>query len=476
MKNTILLFAIVFTFLFNSCKSNSSSKDNRPKPNVVFFLVDDMGWTDASVFGSDLYQTPNIDQLVSDGMSFTNAYASCTVCSPTRASIMTGKYPARLYVTDWIEGHEKPYAKLKIPEWNQKLDLDEVTLAEMFQKNGYKTVHLGKWHLGEDAKYWPENQGFDKNIAGFSAGSPKADGGKGYFSPYNNPRLSDGEKGEYLTDRLAKEAVAYIQKHKKEPFFMNLWLYNVHMPLQAKKEVVQKYKALVKKGMTHQNATYAAMIEHMDTALGTVVKALKENGLEENTILVFHSDNGGHLLPTKNTPLKSGKGDVYEGGVRVPLIFKWPNKIKAGVVTETVAISADVFPSLMGLTNSFVKSPRNIDGVDLSPLLLNKGVVKRDAVYWHYPHYHPGGAKPYSAIRKGDWKLIQVFEHDTLELYNLKTDIGETTNLATKYPEKTEELVKDLETWRKSVNAQMPTVNKDYNPEKNFFKKKRKKH
>lgn len=469
MKKWNVFLFVVFLCTVGFCQSL------KKQPNVILFLVDDLGWTDASCFGSDLYQTPNIDKLATEGMRFSNGYASCTVCSPTRASIITGKYPARLHLTDWIEGHQRPYAKLKVPKWNQKLDLKEVTMAEMFQKNGYKTIHLGKWHLGEDAKYWPEHQGFDVNIGGFSAGSPKADGGYGYFSPYNNPRMENGTKGEYLTERLAKEAVGFIKKNKNHPFFMNLWLYNVHMPLQAKQTLIDKYKSLVKKGMTHQNATYAAMVEHMDTALGSVMKVLKDTGLEENTILVFHSDNGGHLKPTSNKPLRSGKGDFYEGGVRVPLIFKWPNQIKAGAVSKELAISADLMPTLLGLVNNQKELPKDIDGVDLSPVLLRNKSVNREAIYWHYPHYHLGGAEPYSAIRKGDWKLIQLYENNALQLYNLKEDIGETKNLIDENPKKAKELLAALNAWKIKVNAQMPTLNPNYNKAKDQFVSNKKK-
>ncbi|MGY6649521.1 sulfatase [Wenyingzhuangia sp. IMCC45574] len=460
MKKMKACFWYVLLFGFFTIQSQ-----NR-RPNVILFLVDDMGWTDASCFGSDLYKTPNLDRLVSEGTHFSNGYASSNVCSPTRASIMTGKYPARLHVTDWIEGHKQPYAKMKVPNWNQKLDLEEVTLAEMFQKNGYKTIHLGKWHLGEDPKYWPENQGFDMNIGGFSAGSPKADGGKGYFSPYNNPRLKDGEKNEYLTDRLATEAVSFIEKNKTEPFFMNLWLYNVHLPLQAKPKVVAKYKRLIKAGMKHNNAIYAAMITHMDDALGKVMTSLKENGLEEDTIIVFHSDNGGHLKPTTNVPLRSGKGSVYEGGVRVPLIFKWKDKIKKGCVSKDLAISADIMPTLLGLIENENSLPKGIDGMDLSSVLLEGKKSKRKTLYWHYPHYHKGGAKPYSAIRKGDWKLIHIYEEDNLQLYNLKSDLGETLNLALKEPKKAKELLADLNKWRKNVKVQVPTINPNYDAAK----------
>lgn len=464
---------LLFIILFSSCNNQfKKEKETVSKPNVVLFLVDDMGWTDAGVYGSDLYQTPNIDKMAAEGMLFTDGYAACTVCSPTRSSIMTGKYPANTNTTDWITGHNKPFAKMQIPEWNKKLDTEEYTLAEAFKEQGYRTIHIGKWHLGEDQKYWPENQGFDVNVGGHSGGSPKANGGNGYFSPYNNPRLKDGNDGEYLTERLSSEAVKFIKENKDSTFFMNFWLYNVHTPLQAKQEKIKKYKGLVNDSMYHINPIYSAMVEHMDDALGEVINALKENGLEDNTIVVFHSDNGGlkgnfengRKKVTDNYPLRSGKGDMYEGGVRVPLIFKWPEKIKKGTINNTPAISPDLYPTLLALTGQELRS--KVDGIDLSPILLGEGIVERDAIYWHYPHYHLEGAKPYSAIRKGDWKLIQVFEHEDLELYNLKDDIGETNNLALTNKEKVIELMLDLNTWRTKVGAQFPVVNLNYDIEK----------
>ncbi|GGZ84304.1 sulfatase [Algibacter mikhailovii] len=470
-----LVLACFYSLVFFCCKNEKRelSKEQTKRPNVILFLVDDMGWTDSGVYGSDLYKTPNIDKLASQGMMFTDGYAACTVCSPTRASIMTGKYPATINVTDWIKGHNKPYAKMQIPDWNMKLDLEEKTLPEELNKRGYKTAHIGKWHLGEDEKFWPKNQGFDVNIGGHSGGSPKANGGGGYFSPYNNPRLENGIEGEYLTNRLADEAVKYINQNKDSAFFLNFWLYNVHTPLQANASKIEKYKRLVNDSLHHSNAVYAAMVEHMDDALGSVMQALKDNALEENTIIIFNSDNGGlrgnfenrRIKVTDNYPLRSGKGDIYEGGVRVPLIFKWPKRIEAGTSSNTPEISADLFPTILGLIDDGEKNDFQFDGVDLSPVLLDKGEVNRPAIFWHYPHYHLEGAKPYSAIRKGDWKLIQVFENDKLELYNLKDDIGENKNLVDLYPEKTNELFGDLNAWRTKTAAQLPSKNLNYDAE-----------
>lgn len=450
-----------------------ASCSNPKKPNIILFVVDDMGWTDVACFGSDLHETPNIDKLASSGMKFTNAYASCTVCSPTRASIMTGKYPARLHCTDWIDGHKKPFAKMKIPNWTMYLDLDEVTLAEALKADGYNTIHLGKWHLGEDEKYWPTNQGFDVNIGGYSAGGPKGVG-KPYFSPYGNPRMTDGPEGEYLTERLANDAVSYIDNvnDKEEPFFMNFWFYNVHGPHFAKEEKVEKYKGKVNLGAQHTNPIYAAMVEHVDDAVGKVIQKLKGKGLYNNTIIIFTSDNGGLIgrnrteKITDNTPLRHGKGGIYEGGVRVPFIAVWANKISQGKTNDTPIISADIYPTILGLTGVQGNEIQNrsFDGLDLSETLLANKELKRDAIYWHYPHYHTEGAKPYSAIRKGNWKAIEVFEEDKVELYNLADDIGESNNLADKHPEKLKELMADLNKWRKDVGAQMPTDNPNYNP------------
>ena len=455
-----------------SCSVGGST--DRPRPHVVLFVVDDLGWSDGSAFGSDLYQTPNLDQLVIDGVMFTNAYSACTVCSPSRASLMTGKYPANINCTDWITGHEKPYAKLKVPEWTMFMDTSEYTLAEALSDEGYQTIHLGKWHLGEDEIYWPENQGFDINIGGHAGGSPKAKGGNGYFSPYNNPRLDDGTDGEYLTERLAGEALDYIIAHANDdqPIFMNLWLYNVHTPLQAKADKIEKYMKLVGDTLRHSNPVYAAMVEHMDDALGTVISALKRANMYDNTVIIFTSDNGGLLgnfrklkKPiTDNSPLRSGKGDMYEGGVRVPMVISWPAAIQGGLTNETMIMSIDVFPTIMGLTNTNPQRQTKFDGIDFSGLLTRKENIQREELFWHYPHYHLEGARPYGAIRKGDWKLVETFEENRLELYNLKEDVGESNNLSSIYPDTANLLHDKLMEWRLQMEAQMPVPNPHYEP------------
>lgn len=439
------------------------------KPNVVLIVVDDMGWKDLGVYGSDFHRTPQIDALAKDGVRFTNAYSACTVSSPTRAALMTGKYPAKLHLTDWIEGHKMPKAKLQVPDWTMYLPHSETTLAEVFKANGYATAHIGKWHLGEDEKYWPEHQGFDINIGGWRTGAPTLDkkkGLNGYFVPYGNPRLKDGPAGEYLDERLANEACSYIQQSQSKPFFLNLWFYNVHTPLQAKQDKIDKYKALVDSTKLQKNPTYAAMVEHVDDAVGKVVAQLKSLGLYENTIIIFTSDNGGLISNTKqkvtnNAPLRHGKGERYEGGVRVPLIIKPAQHISSGRTNNTPVMSIDYMPTLIDMAKLKVdkKVMKGIDGVDIKPLLISEtGKLKRKSLYWHYPHYHTEGATPYSAVRNGDWKLIHTIETNSYELFNLKTDISESKNLIDAEPVIAAKLIKELESWKKKMGAQMPVL------------------
>lgn len=441
-------------------------------PNVVLILIDDMGWKDLGVYGSDYHQTPQIDSFAKDAVLFTNGYAACTVSSPTRASIMTGKYPAKLHLTDWIEGWKFPEAKLKVPDWTMFLPLEETTMAEVFKSAGYATAHIGKWHLGEQDKYWPENQGFDINIGGWAKGSPNLNKNtnipNGYFSPYGNPRLKDGPEGEYLTERLAEEACNFIDNHQSAPFFLNLWFYNVHQPLMAKQDKVDKYQALLDTTKLQKNPVYAAMVEHVDDAVGKVISKLKQMGVYDNTIIVFTSDNGGLIgksarKVTNNSPLRKGKGQMYEGGVRVPFIIKNLHQQASGTTNHTPVMSIDLFPTLMDLAGVKVDSTvkNGFDGISLKPLLADKKKqLKRQSIFWHYPHYHSEGATPYSAVRHGDWKLIHIIETNTYELYNLKEDIGETKDLASLYPKVVKQLAKELEKWKKDMNAQMPLVKK----------------
>lgn len=471
MKNIIIHIVILLVlFVQSGCSENKVANQ---KPNVVIFLVDDMGWTDLGCFGSDFYQTPNIDQLASEGIRFTNSYSSCTVCSPSRASVMTGKYPARLHLTDWIEGHNYPWAELEVPDWTMFLDSAEFTMAEAFKKAGYQTAHFGKWHLGEEEKDWPENHGFDINVGGWAKGAPhrnKKLGSNGYFSPYGNPRLEDGQDDEYLTERLTDEACNYIEESSGEPLFLNFWLYNVHKPLQACQDKIDKYEELVDSAKRHKNPIYAAMVEHTDEAIGKVIAKLKEKGLYKNTIILFSSDNGGLIGKTKsevtnNFPLRHGKGEMYEGGVRVPTILYTPKHKLAGKVIDEPVITTDYYPTLMQLAGISFPEVQNQpkDGLSWLPLLDGQKKLNREAIYWHYPHYHQQGAVPYSAIRSGNWKLIENLETNQLELYDLANDIGETYDLAKDIPDVVTSLKKKLDQWRIDVNAQFPHDNPSFN-------------
>ena len=468
--------------LQTSCESlknkNIKTDESGGKLNFVFFLVDDLGWTDVGCYGSTFYETPNIDRLAEQGMRFTDAYAACPVCSPTRASIMTGKYPARLHLTDWIPGHANPTAKLKIPDWTKYLDHGEITLAEAFKSAGYATCHIGKWHLGSE-EYYPEKHGFDRNIAGYHAGAPPT-----YFYPYKGklvygnakaagiPTLEEGIDGEYLTDRLTDEALTFIDSTKNEPFFLYLSHYGVHTPIEEKKEMVEKFTAKIQPGNPQDNPVYAAMIQSVDESVGRVLDKLDEMGIADNTVIIFMSDNGGLIGEgkwtdvTSNLPLRSGKGTPYEGGVREPMIIRWPGVTEPGSICSDIVTSTDFYPTMLEMATIEGDPNQHTDGVSLVPLLRQTGTLDRDAVYWHYPHYHPLGSTPFGSVRTGDYKLIEFYEDSRVELYNLKDDIGEQDNLAEKMPDKADELLSMLDSWRKSVDAQMPVPNPEYKRER----------
>lgn len=439
------------------------------KPNVILLLVDDLGWRDLGFMGSKYYETPNIDKLSRHGVVFSNAYASCAVCSPTRASIQTGKYPARLGITDWIRARfqvsggkitappkfdENEGQKLRTPANPFWMELKENTIAEYLKKSGYFTCHIGKWHLGTD-DYYPEKQGYDLNIAGCDMGQPV-----NYFDPYTNddgvgfPTLPARKKGEYLEDRLADEIDKVIQDHKDQPFFINMCYYAVHTPLMAKQELIDKYKA---KGVTDKqnNPIYAAMLEHLDNSVGRLVGVLERNHLIDNTVIIFTSDNGGLIGSTDNSPLRSGKGFSYEGGIRVPLFVFWKNKIQPGSTCDVPVSSIDWLPTICSVTKTPYPA-KEIDGRDISPLLKGKK-LDQIPLFWHFPHYR-GGDVPYSIIRDGDWKLIKRYEGHEFELFNLKEDISETTDLSAKYPERVAKLNSELKIWLKNVNAKLPEV------------------
>lgn len=441
------------------------------QPNIIFFLVDDMGWRDVGFMGSKYYATPNIDRLAAQGLRFNQAYSACAVCSPTRASIMTGKYPARLHITDWITGEgNKRGARFNIPQWQQSLPVSEESLATALKKAGYATAIAGKWHLGNGASR-PEHHGFDTSIAVNQAGQPAS-----YFAPYGKPGNPSrvpgldedgvGRPNAYLTDRLTQESQKFIVNHHAahpdQPFFLYLAHYAVHAPLQGKPDLVAKYKKRTPDG-GQKNPVYGAMVDSVDQSLGALLATLDQLHLRENTLIVFTSDNGGavHFPATDNSPLRKGKGYAYEGGDRVPLCMSWPGHIPAGENSKPV-ISADFYPTLLAAAG--LKPDHPIDGLDLAPLWNKKGssqpspIETRDALFWHYPHYWHGTAvSPYSVVRVGDWKLIRFYETDRQELYDLKNDPGEHKDLSKEHPEQVKTLGARLDAWLKETGAQMPT-------------------
>ncbi len=461
------------------------------KPNIIFILIDDMGWRDLGCFGSSFYETPNIDKLASEGMVFTAAYAACPVCSPTRASILSGKYPATVGVTDWIDfgGNCHPCrGKLVDVPYLKQLPLSEKSLAKALLEGGYNTWHVGKWHLG-GKPFYPENHGFIRNIGGCSWGHPH----KGYFSPYGIETLKEGPDGEYLSDRLTDEAVDLIKTNDGKPFFLNLWHYTVHTPVQAKPEDVERFEKKakemgldamcpfvegeyfltehkkserVKRRVIQSDPVYAAMIYNLDENIGRLLRALEETGQTENTVIIFTSDNGGlssaGRSPTCNSPLSEGKGWMYEGGVREPLIIKWPEVVKAGSTCDEPVTSPDFYPTILEIADLPLLPDQHVDGVSMLPLLKGANKLQREAIYWHYPHYGNQGGTPGSSVRMGDFKLIEFFEDGRLELYNLKEDIEEENNLADQMPELASKMHNMLIKWRESVEAKIPQPNPDF--------------
>lgn len=455
-----VLVRMICTFLFIASAAHGTAAT---KPNIIFILADDMGWTGVGCFGSPLYDTPHIDRMAREGMKFTVAYSAAPLCSPSRASILTGKYPARLHVTDYIPGENFPNAMMLPPEWTKRLPAGENTIAERLKSAGYATACIGKWHLGQDEAR-PEHYGFDLSVASIGRGSPS-----GYFSPYKNAYLKDGPKGEFLTDRLTDEAVKWIEANREKPFFLYMPHFAVHTPVQAKAEVKERYarKLASNPNPLHKNATYAALTESLDDSVGRILQKLKELKLDERTIVVFTADNGGSIKYTSNSPLRSGKASTYEGGVRVPMVVRWPGTIKPGTICEVPVISPDFYPTFLEIAGAADAAQHVTDGESIVPLLRQSGSLKRQELYWHYPHYNNGNggaASPYTAVRQGDFKLIQFHETGRFELYNLKTDAGETNNLADAQPAKVSLLNGKIEHWRKAVGAQMPLPNPAHDP------------
>jgi len=466
MQFLVVVIIIVTINSVNSCF-------NQQKPNIILIVVDDLGWADLGCYGSTFYETPNIDKLAMDGIRFTDAYAAAANCAPSRACYISGQYTPRhgIYTVNSSERGDSRTRKL-IPVKNKTFLANEnVTIAEVLKSAGYNTISIGKWHLGKD----PIEQGFDINIAGDQRGHPKS-----YFSPYYNKNLSDGADGEHLPDRLTDEAIKFIRDNKTQPFFLYLPYYSVHTPLQARSDLITKYSNKDMSG--HQNnATYAGMIESVDANVGRLVQVLSDLSLEENTLVIFTSDNGGVAHISSQFPLRGGKGSYYEGGIRVPLITKWIGKIKPGQVCHTPVSGIDFFPTFLEIAGIPVPDNKVFDGISLMPLFKEPGIKKERNLYWHFPVYLENNraqmgyrdpvfrTRPGSAMRSGDWKLHEYFEDNAIELYNLEEDPGEMNNLVDVFPEKAEVLRQVLHRWRDKVGAPIPTrLNPEYDSQYGF--------
>jgi len=434
------------------------------QPNIVFFLIDDMGWADLGCYGDRFHETPNIDRLAHEGMRFTNAYAGAPVCSPSRASILTGKAPARLHLTQWIPGTLYPYKRLLEAPTQLHLELGISTIASILKQSGYRTGAIGKWHLGGDG-YLPENFGFDVNIAGDNHGHPPS-----YFGPFHFHNLTGYTPKDYLTDVLTQKMDAFVRDSAGiSPFFLYMAEYSVHLPLEAKLTMIEKYRRK-NGGKDEPDPVYAAMIESTDIALGSLRSVLERAGVADNTIILLTSDNGGvgfqgrrlHRI-ADNGGLRAGKGYLYEGGIREPLIVHWPGITRADTVCDVPVIGMDYMPTLLNMAGAG-PLPQPCDGLDFTGLLRGGNSLNRDTLYWHYPHYSDQGGTPSGAIHEGDWKLIEFFEDNHVELYNLALDPGEQYDFASSFGPKAVDLRAKLQNWRKNVNAVMPTRNPNFNP------------
>ncbi|MCY1720002.1 sulfatase [Prolixibacteraceae bacterium Z1-6] len=484
--NNKIIFSILVTLIFVITSYGNEKSTTKDRPNVVFILADDLGYHDLSFAGSKYYETPNIDKIADEGTVFTNGYAACQVCSPSRASIMTGKFPARHGITDWIgartgqdwrkSGHNN---KLLPAEYKLNLAAEYTTLPEALKEVGYKTFFAGKWHLGKKGS-WPEDHGFDINKGGWDSGGPKG----GYYAPWTNPNLESGPDGENLSTRLAKETVKFLEENKDTAFFAYLSFYAVHGPIQTTQDKWAKYRkkaeetGIVNSGykmaarlpirQVQDNPIYAGLVETMDDAVGLVLNSLKELGLDKNTIVIFTSDNGGvasgDAFSTSNLPLRGGKGYQFEGGIREPYIIKVPGMTN-GERSDVPVSGTDFYPTILDLARADLRPNDHQDGISLLPVLKGQVVPERPLI-WHYPHYGNQGGDPSSIIRLGDWKLIHYYENDKDELYNLRTDLEEQHNIAEENRLKVKELKARLFDYLESVNAIFPEKDPDFDPEK----------
>lgn len=452
--------AFVWIALTNAIQVQAADKPAK-KPNIIFILADDLGYGDLGCYGSKIHETPNLDRLALQGMRFTQAYAACSVCSPTRASILSGKYPARLDLTIWLNGSSGNRRKLLDAPFAKFLPLKEVTIAEALKKAGYATASIGKWHLGPKP-YYPEHQGFDLNIAGTHNGSPAG----GYYLP-NKMKLPGAKKGDYLTDRLTDEAIKFIETNRDKPFFLYQSYHSVHTPIQGKPSLVAHYKKKQQASGGKYNTAYAAMVHSLDENVGRIMARLDDLKLTDRTVVFFFSDNGGFQRFASNAPLRAGKGYSYEGGHREPLIVRYPPMVKAGTLCDVPVISTDFYPTILELAGLETMPKQHVDGISIAGLLKDhRAALEKRDLFWHYPHYSPQGGTPSGAILSGDYKLLEFFEDGHLELYNLKVDIGEKNNLAQSMPERTKELHGRLIEWRKRVDAKMPRANPRFKPKK----------
>lgn len=460
-------------------------------PNIVFLLADDLGWRDLSCYGSTFYETPNLDRLAAEGMRFTDAYAACPVCSPSRASLLTGKYPARVGITNWIYGQER--GKLMEVPFIDHLPDNEFTLAEALREGGYQNWHVGKWHLG-DAELI-QRHGFDCNIGGCHWGHPA----HGYFAPFQNPVLDDSTipEGTYLDTYLTDRAIELIRgRDKSRPFFLNLWYYLVHMPAMAPEALVEKYrrkahqmgldaidpivegehfpcehkrKERVQRRVVQSDPVYAAMMEILDTNIGRVLDALEEEGLTQDTLVLFSSDNGGLSTaegsPTCNAPLREGKGWMTDGGLREPLIVRYPGHVPASSVTGALFTSPDLYPTLLDFAGLAPRPEQHVDGVSVRTVLEGRPAAPHGPIFWHYPHYGNQGGTPTCAVRDGRYKLIEYFEDNHVELYDLTNDASECCDLSQALPEVRDRLSRMLTAWRDTeVHGKIPERNPNYDP------------
>ena len=435
-------------------------------PNVVFILIDDLGWKDLGCYGSTFHDTPNIDQLSREGMLFTNAYSASPVCSPSRASILTGKNPVNLGFTGHITAigrHRYPEkGRIVPPDDYMHVSLEETMIPEMLQGLGYASASIGKWHVGDNEKYFPTHQGFDTNIAGYEHGSPPT-----YWGPYQSEKtwnpviknLSPRDSVEYLTDRLTNEAIRFISDNKERPFFLYLSHYAVHLPLEAPDTLVAKYKHRIEGQDEQKNAIYGAMVENMDWNVGRVLESISTMGLSNNTIVILSSDNGGEGKVTNNKPLREGKGYLYEGGIRIPMIVKWPGVVEESTTTDELVITDDILPTIAEMVGA---SAGQVDGVSLIPVLKNIGSLNRKTLHWYYPHYSPQAKMPGYAIRKGNFKLIGHYDPPSIELFDLSKDLGETTDLSSKKPKLVNELKEEFHSWLYGFDPILHSNNLNY--------------